>query len=130
MPLFNRLRLSGTLLRDVYVSSSVVSTVEERARNTYTLTSLQGSVDVDLPFDLLGRASAGYSDANYLLPTTLGGVSFPRVDHLYTVGGGLFRRFSDSLRLGGTVTYYRRVSTLPGESYDRWVYGISGELVP
>ncbi len=51
-------------------------------------------------------------------------------EHLYTVGGSLLRRFSDSVRVGGTVTYYRRVSTFPGNSYDRWVYGVSAEIVP
>jgi hypothetical protein len=34
------------------------------------------------------------------------------------------------VRVGGTVTYYRRVSTLPLNSYDRWVYGVSAEYVP
>ena len=105
-------------------------TAEERARNAYILTSLQGSADIDLPLEFLGRASAGYSDANDLLPTSVGGVPFPRVEHLYSVGGSLLRRFSDSVRVGGTVTYYRRVSTLPGNSYDRWVYGVSAAIVP
>ena len=130
LPLFNRLRLAGTLLRDVYVSAQAVRTAEERARNAYILTSLQGSAEIDLPLELVGTASAGYSDANYLLPTTLGGVPFPRVEHLYSVGGSLLRRFSDSVRVGGTVTYYRRVSTIPGNSYDRWVYGVSAAIVP
>jgi hypothetical protein len=57
-------------------------------------------------------------------------VPYPRVDHLYSAGGSLLRRFSDSVRIGGSVTYYRRVSTIPGNSYDRWVYGVSGEIVP
>lgn len=130
MPLFNRLRLVGTFLRDVYVSAQAVRTAEERARNSYVLTSLQGSVDVDLPLELIGRASVGFSEADYLLPTTVGGVSFPRVEHLYTVGGSLLRRFSDSVRVGGTVSYNRRVSTIPLNSYDRWVYGISAEIAP
>jgi hypothetical protein len=130
MPLFNRLRLAGTFLRDVFVSSQAVRTAEERARNTYVLTSLQGTADIDLPLELIGRASVGYSDANYLLPTTVQGVPFPRVEHLYSVGGSLLRRFSDSVSVGGTVTYYRRVSTIPGNSYDRWVYGVSAAIVP
>ena len=130
MPLFNRLRLVGTLLRDVYVSAQAVRTAEERARNSYVLTQLQGSADIDLPLELLGRASVGFSDANYLLPASVGGVPFPRVEHLYSVGGSLLRRFSDSVRVGGTVTYYRRVSTIPLNSYDQWVYGVSAEIVP
>jgi hypothetical protein len=130
MPLFNRLRLVGTILRDVYVSAQAVRTAEERARNTYILTQLQGSADIDLPLEFIGRASVGFSEASYLLPTPVGGVPFPRVEHLYSAGGSLLRRFSDSVRIGGTVTYYRRVSTIPGNSYDRWVYGVSGEIVP
>jgi len=130
MPLFNRLRLVGTFLRDVYVSAQAVRTAEERARNSYVLTQLQGSADIDLPLELIGRASVGFSEANYLIPATVSGVPFPRVEHLYTVGGSLLRRFSDSVRVGGTVSYNRRVSTLPGNSYDRWVYGVSAEIVP
>jgi len=130
MPLFNRLRLVGTFLRDVYVSAQAVRTAEERARNSYVLTSLQGSVDVDLPLELIGRASVGFSEADYLRPTTVSGVPFPRVEHLYTVGGSLLRRFADSVRVGGTVSYNRRVSTIPRNSFERWVYGISAEIVP
>ena len=130
LPLFNRLRLAGTFLRDVFVSAQAVRSAEERARNTYVLTSLQGTAEVDLPLQLVGRAIVGYSDANYLLPATVGGVSYPRVDHLYSVGGSLLRRFSDSVRVGGTVTYNRRVSTLPGNSYEQWVYGVSAAIVP
>ena len=130
LPLFNRLRLVGTALRDVFVSSTAVTTAEARARNTYVLTQFLASADVDLPLHFVGRASVGYSDANYLVPSLVSGVPFPRVEHLYSVGGSLLRRFSDNVRIGGTVTYYRRVSTLPGTSYERWVYGVSAEVVP
>jgi hypothetical protein len=130
LPLFNRLRLVGTALRDVYVSAYAVTTAEERARNSYVLTQLQVSGDIDLPLQLVGRASFGYSDANYLIPTLVSGVPFARVEHLYSTGGSLMRRFSDSVRIGGTVTYYRRVSTIPLNSYERWVYGVSAEIVP
>ncbi|HSD66842.1 MAG TPA: outer membrane beta-barrel protein [Vicinamibacteria bacterium] len=130
LPLLNRLRLVGTALRDVYVSSAAVQTAEERARNTYVLTQLQGSADVDLPLRLVGRASVGFTKANYLLPLLVQAVPFPRVEHLYSAGGSLMRRFSDSVRIGGSATYYRRVSTIPGYSYDRWVYGVSAEVNP
>jgi hypothetical protein len=130
LPLFNRLRLVGTAQRDVYFSSTAVRTAEDRARNAYVFTQLQGSADIDLPLELFGRASVGYSEANYLIPSVVFGVPFPRVEHLYSAGGSLMRRFSDSVRIGGTVTYYRRVSTIPGNSYDRWVYGVSAEVVP
>jgi hypothetical protein len=130
LPLFNRLRLVGTLVRDVYVSAQAVRSAAERARNTYVMTQLTGSADLDLPLEFLGRATVGYTEANYLLPSTIQGVPSPRVDHLYSAGGSLLRRFSDSFRLGVSGTYYRRVSTIPGNSYDRWVYGLSAELVP
>jgi hypothetical protein len=130
LPLFNRLRLLGTAQRDVYVAAAAVQTAEERARNAYVLTQLQGSADIDLPFDFVGRANVGYSEASYLLPSLVSGVPFPRVEHLYSAGGSLLRRFSDTVRIGGTVTYYRRVSTIPANSYDRWVYGVSAEIVP
>ncbi len=130
LPLFNRLRLVGTAQRDVYVSATAVRTAEERARNAYVFTQLQLSADIDLPLELFGRASVGYSQASYLLPSVVSGVPFPRVEHLYSAGGSLMRRFSDSVRIGGTVTYYRRVSTIPFNSYDRWVYGVSAAIVP
>jgi hypothetical protein len=130
LPLFNRLRLVGTAQRDVFVSSTPVRTAEERARNTYILTALEGDAEIDLPLALIGRATVGFSEAEYLLPTTVQGVPFPRVEHLYSAGGSLLRRFSDNVRIGGTVTYYRRVSTIPNNSYERWVYGVSAEIVP
>ncbi len=105
-------------------------TAEERARNTYVLTSLQGSAEIDLPLELVGRATAGYSEAKYLLPQLVSGVPFPRVDHLYSAGGSLMRQFSESFRAGVSATYYRRVGTIPGQSYDRWTYGVTAEIVP
>jgi hypothetical protein len=130
MPLFNSMGLEGSFLRDVYVASNPVVTAEERARNAYVLTQLVGTLSFELPLDLLGRASVGYTEATYLVPTIVSGVPLSRVDHLYTTGGNLLRRFSDSLRVGGTVTYSRRVSTFPGNSYNRWVYGVAAEFVP
>ena len=130
LPLGQRLRLGGTFQRDVFVSATAVRTAEERARNAYVLTSLQGSAELDLAFDLVVRATAGYSDAEYLLPQVVGGVPFPREEHLYSAGGSLLWHFSESLRAGVSVTYYRRVSTIPGQSYDRWTYGLTAEIVP
>jgi Putative beta-barrel porin 2 len=129
-PILPRLRLIGTAQRDVYVASIPVRTIEERGRNTYVLTSLEGAAEVDLPLALIGRATLGFSQAKYLLPTIVEGIPFDRVEHLYTAGGTLLRRLSDNLRIGGTVTYYRRLSTIPGNSYDRWLYGVSAEFVP
>jgi hypothetical protein len=129
-PVLPRIRLIGTAVRDVYVSSVSVVSVEERGRNTYVLTAFDGGAEVDLPLALIGRATMGFTESKYLLPTTVEGIPFDRVEHLYTVRGALLRRLSDNLRVGGTVTYYRRLSTLPGNSYERWLYGISAEFVP
>ncbi|HUL77613.1 MAG TPA: outer membrane beta-barrel protein [Vicinamibacteria bacterium] len=129
-PILTRLRLIGTALRDVYVSSVPVSSVEERGRNTYVLTALLGGAEVDLPLSLVGRGTFGFDEAKYLLPTIVQGIPFDRVEHLYTVTAALLRRFSDNVRVGGQVTYYRRVSTIPLQSYDRWLYGLSAEVVP
>jgi hypothetical protein len=129
-PILPRLRLVGTAQRDVYVASVPTRTAEERGRNTYVLTSLEGGAEMDLPLALIGRATSGFSESKYLLPMTIEGTPFDRVEHLYSLSGALLRRLSDNLRVGGAVTYYRRVSTLPGNSYDRWLYGISAEFVP
>jgi hypothetical protein len=129
-PILTRVRLIGTAGRDVYVSSIPVRSVEERGRNTYVLTSLEGGAEVDLALKLIARGTFGFQDARYLLPTTFEGVPFDRVEHLYTVTGALLRRFSDNMRIGAQVTYYRRLSTIPNESYERWLYGLSAEVVP
>jgi len=123
-------RLTGSFLRDVFVSATPALSALERGRNTYVLTSFKGSAAHGLPFELVGRIGAGFDEAKYLLPYTVSGASFPRVDHLYTVNASLMRGFSDSVRIGGVLTYVRRLSTLPGQSYDRWVYGVTAELVP
>jgi hypothetical protein len=130
MPVRQRARLLGTLQRDVFVSATPARTEVERARNTYVLFAMTGSAELGLPLGFLGRATVGFTEAEYLLPTIVSGVSFPRVDHLYSAGGSLLKRVSESFRLGGTATYYRRVSTIPGQSYERWVYGVSAELAP
>jgi Putative beta-barrel porin 2 len=128
LPIVNRFRLTGTLQRDVYVS--IVSAALARARDAYVLTHLGGGADVDLPLQLVGRVSLGFSNASYLLPTLVEGVPFPHVEHLYSVGGSLLRHLSENVLVGGTVSYERRVSTIPGNSYGRWVYGVSAQVFP
>jgi hypothetical protein len=123
-------RLTGSFLRDVFVSAVPLTSAQERGRNTYVLTSFKGSAEYGLPFDLLARVGAGFDEAKYLLPYTVSSGSIPRIDHLYTVNASLLRGFSDALRIGGVLTYFRRISLLPGQSYDRWTYGVSAELVP
>ncbi len=53
-----------------------------------------------------------------------------RVDHLWTAGGSLTRRFGDHLRLGVGATLVRRVSNLQDFSYQNLTYGLTGEFVP
>jgi hypothetical protein len=130
LPIRGSGRLAGSALRDVYVSATPAYSAGDRLRNTYVLTSLKATLDYGLPLDLIGRVSAGFDDAKYLQPVLYGGVAFPRQDHLYSVGGRLLRSFGESLRIGVTCTYFRRVSTVPGQSYDRWLYGFSAELIP
>jgi hypothetical protein len=130
MRLFNRGRLTGTLLRDVFVSATPALTADDRARNAYVMLSTTVGLDWDLPLKLVGGATLGFTEADYILPTLVSGVRFPRVDHLYSAGGTLMRRFTESIRVGGSVTFYRRVSTLPGNSYERWTYGVSAVFVP
>ena len=53
-----------------------------------------------------------------------------RRDHRYTAGVGLARRFGDSVRIGGHVSWARRVSTLPLFSYEGLRYGLDAEVLP
>ena len=124
-------RLTGSLQRDVYASSWSTRRVGGRLlRNAYVLNSARASAEYGLPFDFFGRVSVGFESAEYLWPEPRGGQLYAKVDHLYSAGATLLRTVSGNLRVGGAATYYRRVSTWPGSSYDRWVFGVSAELAP
>jgi hypothetical protein len=129
-PFLRRARLVANAQRELFVSATQVVSAEERGRNAYVFTSARGAFDVFLPMDLFGRFSVGWDRARYLLPLPVGDVSMIRVDQFHTVGGALFRQLSDTLRVGVTMTRYRRTSSIPGLSYRRWVYGLSAEFVP
>lgn len=132
LPIRNRVRLHGVALRDVRHASSLVEIDDLRFRNAFVSTSYQGDVAIDLPLDLVGVASAGFEEARYLLP-----YPYPdrihlanRLDHRWTAGAGLLRRFGDQVRIGGHIDWARRVSTLPFFSYQGLRYGLTAEVLP
>ncbi|MET0556946.1 MAG: hypothetical protein ABW221_28155, partial [Vicinamibacteria bacterium] len=130
VPLFGRARLSVAGQRDVVFAATEAESRAGRLRNSYVSTRLSGHVELGLPFDLLGRAGGGIEEARYLLPYRRGTSLFRRADHLYTVDGSLLRLVGGSLRVGGTVTFSRRVSNEVGASYQGWRYGLQAELRP
>ncbi|HEX6737038.1 MAG TPA: outer membrane beta-barrel protein [Vicinamibacteria bacterium] len=132
VPLRPRARLHGIAERDVLYASSVVELGPQRFRNAFVYTRYQGEALMDLPWGLLGLASAGFEQSRYLLP-----YPFPdkltladRVDHRYTAGFSLVRRLGESVRVGGHVGWARRVSSLPFFSYQGVRYGLTAEVVP
>lgn len=132
VPFRERVRLRGVAERDVRYASSLVTVDRLRYRNAFVSARYELQALVELPLRLVALASAGYEDARYLLPypypdaTRLAG----RRDHRYTAGAGLSRRFGDSVRLGGHVSWARRVSTLPFFSYEGVRYGLDAEVLP
>jgi hypothetical protein len=132
IPLRPRARLHGIAERDVLYASSVVEIGQVRYRNAFVLTRYQGEALMDLPWGLLGLASAGFEQSRYLLPYPYPNPSTlaDRMDHRYTAGFSLVRRFGQSLRLGGHLSWARRVSSLPLFSYEGLRYGLTAEIVP
>jgi hypothetical protein len=132
LPVGERLRLRGVAERDVRYASSLVAIDRLRYRNAFVSARYEGHVLADLPLRLVGLASAGYEDARYLLPYPYPDPSVlaDRRDHRYTAGFGLSRRFGDSVRIGGHVSWARRVSTLPLFSYEGLRYGLDAEVLP
>lgn len=132
LPVRDRLRLRGVAERDVRYASSLVAVGALRYRNAFVSSRYEGQALVDLPLRLVGLASAGYEDARYLLPYPYPDATrlADRRDHRYTAGLGLSRRFGDSVRIGGHVSWARRVSTLPLFSYEGLRYGLDAEVLP
>ena len=103
-----------------------------RYRNAFIYERYVGEAVVDLPAQFLGFLSLGFEESDYLLP-----YPYPtpfslnaRIDHRYTAGATLLRRFGDSLRIGGHVVWARRVSSLPDFSYEGVRYGFTAEVRP
>jgi hypothetical protein len=134
VPFGKALRLRGTVDRDVVYASSVVSVGDLNYRNAYIYLRYEGRATVGLPgrVDLL--ASGGFEQARYLLPYPYPDASslalFDRLDHRWSAGLGLTRRFGDTVRIGGQVSWVRRVSSLPLFSYEGTRYGVSAEIIP
>lgn len=132
LPIRQRARLHAVGERDVRYASSLVDIGALRYRNAFVYTRYQGELAFDLPLDLIAVASAGFEEARYLLP-----YPYPdetrladRLDHRWTAGVGLMRRFGDQVRIGGHVAWARRVSTLATFSYQGLRYGLNAEVLP
>jgi hypothetical protein len=130
IPLFGRARLSIDGQRDLVFAATEADSAAGRLRNSYVSTRLAGHLELGLPFDLLGRAGGGLEGARYILPYPVGSALLRRADHLYTADASLLRLVGGSLRVGGTVSYSRRVSNQQGSSYQGWRYGLQAELRP
>ena len=130
VPLFGRARLGITGQRDVVFAATGADAREGRLRNTYVSSRVSGLVELGLPLDLRLRAGAGLEEARYILPYTLGARTVRRADHLYSVNASLLRQIGDSLSVGGTATFTRRVSNFATSSYEGYRYGLTAELRP
>jgi hypothetical protein len=132
LPIRQRARLQVLGERDVRYASSLVDIGALRYRNAFVLSRYQGALTFELPLDLMGVASGGFEESRYLLPYPLpsGTRLAERIDHRWTAGVGLMRRFGDQVRIGGHVDWARRVSTLPTFSYQGLRYGLNAEVLP
>lgn len=123
-------RLNAIAQRDVFYASTGVRTRDEQLRNTYVSSRYRGELAADLPFDLIGQGFGEYSEARFVLPGFVGGLRVRRVERAYSAGVSLLRRFGDKVRIGGAFTWTRRVSNLPGASYEGLRYGLQAEAAP
>lgn len=130
-PLLRVGRLSGSIERDLLYAANQGLARDGRLRNLYASTRYRGQVSIDLPLSLVGRASAGYEEADYVLPIQQGSApGVLRKDRLTTAGGSLLRSFGTGVRIGGTMTWTRRRSNIAGLSYEGARYGLQAEVVP
>ena len=130
LPLLRFARLTLLADRDVFYAVARLQEQDERSRNTYVWTRLGGTVSIALPFTLIGRAGFGLEQARYVLPYLRGGSPVRRIDHFWTASASLLHPFGDKMRLGGTVGWARRVSSVPELSYEGMRYGVQAEVVP
>lgn len=130
LPLMRLGRLAISADRDVNFAATSTAVGENRLRNTYVSSRYAGQFSFELPFDLTGRASAGYEQLRYVFPDRAAAGYVRRADNQYLFGGSLLRRFGDSLRIGGTVAWVRRVSTIETGSYQGLRYGVQAEVIP
>jgi hypothetical protein len=130
VPLLQRFRLHSFYDRDVYYSASLVSTGEELKRNTYVYDRVSVTLEFDLPFRFVGRALAGWQNADYQQPLVVDGQDVLREDRIRQLGFSLLRRLGRSARFGVTAMHIERASNVPGSDYSRWRVGLQGEFVP
>lgn len=130
IPLFRFGRLNGMAQRDVFFSAARFRVPGDVLRNSYVASRYGGEAVFQLPFDLIGTGLVRYEQNKYALPFLRGGIPVRRVDHFWAVGGSLLRRFGDSVRIGGSLTFERRSSAFDEQSFDRLVYGIRAAVAP
>jgi hypothetical protein len=132
LPLFGRVRLHGVGERDVQYGANLVEVGSFPYRNSFILTRYLGDGIVDLPWRLSVFVSGGFEGAHYLLPYPIPDepVFTTRVDHRWSAGGGLERRFGSTLKIGGHILWARRVSSVLLYSYEDVRYGLTAEVTP
>lgn len=132
LPVGRVARLQFTGDRDVIYASSLIEVRLLRYRNAFIYNHYLGEASVDLPLGLIAIARGGFEEARYLLPIPYPDASSlaPRADHRWTGGFALLRRFGDSLRIGGQVSWARRISNLPVFDYEGMRYGLTAEIRP
>jgi hypothetical protein len=125
-----RVRVVG--VRDANYASNFVDIGRLRYRNVFIYKRAQGQLSFDLPAAFLVTGTVSGEEARYALP-----YPYPdefhvarRLDHRLTLGAALQRRFGETFRIGGYITWDRLVSTLPAYSYQGARYGLSAEIVP
>src|SRR5262249_30717048 len=132
VPLGRSGRVRAVGVRDVNYAANFVDLDRLRYRNIFIYKFALGEVSFDLPASFLVKGTVSGEEARYVLP-----YPYPdefhvarRLDHRLTLGAGLQRRFSETFRIGGYVTWDRLVSTLPAYSYQGARYGLTAEIVP
>jgi hypothetical protein len=130
MPLMRFGRLTSTFDRDVRYALVSALTREDRLRNIFVHTTWREEAAIELPFDLMLRGTYGFESLRFLLPYPTGARQERRVDHARILGGSVLRRIARGVRLGVRLHWTERLSTLPGWSYDGWLYGLQAEITP
>jgi hypothetical protein len=131
-PVLHVLRLHGVGERDVQYGANIVVFGPSPYRNTFILTRYLGDGLVDLPWNLTAFAGGGFEQADYLLPYPVPETSVfaKRLDHRWSSQAGLYRRFGNTLKIGGHIGWVRRVSTVTLYSYEDVTYALTAEVIP
>lgn len=131
VPLGTAARVYAAVERDVFYGLSAPAEVEpgpSSQRDTYVSRRYEAGLEASLPLGLLARGSYSIQEARYLGASASAGSD--RLERLHVPAVTLVRLFRDWLRIGGTVSFARRVGNLPGQSYRALQYGVTAELVP